>query len=105
MPPRPQFDGPIRPLLKLTHITIDAQVAQLLRSDSPRKLALNLSQQLAQGWTRYFEWETLIAAGFSVVALIAVAGLRRQPHKEMAQTVGAGRVVVITGNAGGALLT
>ncbi len=83
MPTRPQFDGPIRPLLKLTHITIDAQVAQLLRSDSPRKLALNLSQQLAQGWTRYFEWETLIAAGFAVVALIAVAGLRRQPHKKM----------------------
>ena len=54
MPTKPQFEGPIRPLLKLTHITIDAHVAHLLRSDSPRKLELNLSQQLAQGWTRYF---------------------------------------------------
>ena len=36
MPTKPQFEGPIRPLLKLTHITIDAQVAQVLRSDSPR---------------------------------------------------------------------
>ncbi len=105
MPTRPQFDGPIRPLLKLTHITIDARVAQLLRSDSPRKLALNLSQQLAQGWTRYFEWETLIAAGFAVVALVAVAGLRRQPHKKMAKTVVAGLVVVIAVNVGGVLLT
>ena len=105
MPTRPQFEGPIRPLLKLTHITIDARVAQLLRSDSPRKLALNLSQQLAQGWTRYFEWETLIAAGFAVVALIAVAGLRRQSHKTMAKTVVAGLVTVTAVNVGGVLLT
>jgi hypothetical protein len=105
MPTKPQFEGPIRPLLKLTHITIDAKVANLLRSDSPRKLELNLSQQLAQGWTRYFEWETLIAAGFAVVLLIAVAGLARQPHRKMAKTVIAGLVVVVAVNVGGVLLT
>jgi len=105
MPTKPQFEGPIRPLLQLTHITIDAQVAQLLRSDSPRTLELNLSQQLAQGWTRYFEWETLIAAGFAVVGLIAVAGVRRQSHKKMAKTVIAGLVTVVAVNVGGVLLT
>jgi hypothetical protein len=105
MATRPHFAGPIRPLLKLTHITIDAHVAQVLRSDSPRTLELNLSQQLAQGWTRYFEWETLIAAAFAVVALIAVAGLRRQSHKAMAKTVVAGLVVVTVINVGGVLLT
>jgi hypothetical protein len=105
MPTKPQFTGPIRPLLRLTHITIDAQVAQLLRSDSPRKLELNLSQQLAQGWTRYFEWETLIVAGFAAVALIAVAGLRRQSHKKMAKTVIAGLAAAVAVNVGGVLLT
>ena len=75
IPTKPQFEGPIRPLLQLTHITIDRQVAQLLRSDNPRKLKLSLSQQLAQGWTRYFVWETLIAAGFAVVALLAGHGV------------------------------
>ena len=105
VPTKPQFEGPIRPLLQLTHITIDRQVAQLLRSDSPRKLELNLSQQLAQGWTRYFEWETLIAAGFAVVALIAVAGIRRQSHTKMARTVIAGLVVVCGVNVGGIALT
>lgn len=105
MPTKPQFEGPIRPLLQLTHITIDRQVAQLLRSDSPRNLELNLSQQLAQGWTRYFEWETLIAAGFAVVALIAVAGIRRQSHAKMARTVIAGLVVVCGVNVGGIALT
>ena len=105
MPTKPQFEGPIRPLLQLTHITIDAQVSQLLRSDSPRTLELNLSQQLAQGWTRYFEWETLIAAGFAAIGLIAVAGVRRQSHAKMAKTVIAGLVVVCAVNVGGVLLT
>jgi lysophospholipase L1-like esterase len=105
MPTKPQFNGPIRPLLQLTHITINPQVAQLLRSDSPHKLELDLSQQLAQGWTRYFEWETFIAAGFAVVALIAVAGLRRQSHKKMAKTVVAGLLTVVVVNVGGVLLT
>src|SRR5260370_20406845 len=105
MPTKPQFEGPIRPLLQLTHITIDPQVARLLRSDDPRKLELNLSQQLAQGWTRYFEWETLIAAGFAAVALVAVAGVRRQSYKNMAKTVVAGLLVVVPVNVGRVLLT
>jgi hypothetical protein len=105
MPTKPQFEGPIRPLLQLTHITIDSQVAQLLRSDGPRKLALSLSQQLAQGWTRYFEWETLIAAGFAIVLLVAVAGVRRQSHMAMLRTVAAGVAVVCAVNIGGVLLT
>jgi len=105
VPTKPQFTGPIRPLLKLTHITIDDEVARLLRSDSPRTLELNLSQQLAQGWTHYFEWETLIAAGFAVVALVAVAGVGRQPYKKMAKTVIAGLAFVVAVNIGGVLLT
>jgi hypothetical protein len=105
VPTKPQFTGPIRPLLKLTHITIDAQVAHVLRSDTPRNLELNLSQQLAQGWTRYFEWETLIAAGFAVVLLVAVAGIARQSYRKMARTVLLGLVVVVIVNVGGVLLT
>jgi GDSL-like Lipase/Acylhydrolase family len=105
IPTKPQFTGPIRPLLQLSHITIDPQVAQLLRSDNPRELKLSLSQQLAQGWTRYFVWETVIAAGFAVVALLAVAGVRRQSHLTMLKTVGAGLAVVIAVNIGGIALT
>jgi hypothetical protein len=105
VPTKPQFTGPIRPLLQLTHITIDPQVAQLLRSDDPRQLKLSLSQQLASGWQHYFEWETLIAAGFAVIPLIALAGLRRQSRATMAKTVAIGVVVVAAVNAGGVLLT
>ena len=102
---KPQFEGPIRPLLRLSHITIDRQVAQLLRSDNPRELKLSLSQQLASGWTRYFVWETLIAAGFAAVALLAVAGVRKQSHRTMLKTAGAGLAVACAMNVGGVLLT
>ena len=105
IPTKPQFEGPIRPLLQLTHITIDRQVAQLLRSDDPRELKLSLSQQLASGWTRYFVWETLIAAGFAAVALLAVAGVRKQSYRTMLKTVGAGLAVACAMNVGGVLLT
>jgi hypothetical protein len=105
VPTKPRFEGPIRPLLQLTHITIDRQVAQLLRSDNPRELKLSLSQQLAQGWTRYFIWETLIAVGFAAVALLAVAGVRRPSRLTMLKTVGAGLAVVCVLNVGGVLLT
>ncbi len=105
MPTKPQFQGPIRPLLQLTHITIDRQVAQLVRSDDPGQLKLSLSQQLAEGWTRYFVFETLIAAGFAAIALIAVAGVRRSSYRTMLKTAGAGLAVVCAVNVGGVLLT
>ena len=58
---------------------LDRQVAQLLRSDKPRELELNLSQQLAQGWKRYFEWEVLIAAGFMLRPFGGIAKLGDTP--------------------------
>ena len=79
MATKPKFTGPIRPRLALDHITIDPQVVQMLRSDGPQKVELTLSQQLASGWERYFLWETLIAAGFAAVPLIAVAAVRKRP--------------------------
>jgi hypothetical protein len=102
MPTRPQFTGPIRPRLELNRITIDPHVVEELRFDGQRKIELSLSQQLAAGWMRYFEWETLIAAGFALVALVAVAGVRRKPVLKMAA---AGVVFVCAVNVGGVLLT
>jgi lysophospholipase L1-like esterase len=102
MPTKPQFTGPIRPWLQLTHITIDPKVVEMLRSDGQRNIELSLSQQLASGWTRYFEWETLIAAGFALVTLVAVAGVFRMP---LVRTVAIGLAVVCVVNVGGILLT
>jgi lysophospholipase L1-like esterase len=103
MATRPQFTGPIRPKLALEHVTIDQQVIQVLRAEGPQKVELTLSQQLAAGWERYFLWETLIAAGFAAIPLVAVAAVRKRPA--IWKMVAAGVAVVCVVNVGGILLT
>jgi hypothetical protein len=102
MPTKPQFAGPIRPRLELSRITINPQVVETLRADGQRNVELSLSQQLASGWERYFEWETLIAAAFATVPLIAVAAVRR---RSMLRVVTVGLAVVLVVNVGGVLIT
>jgi lysophospholipase L1-like esterase len=103
MATKPDFTGPIRPKLALQHITIDPQVIQMLRAQGPSKVALTLSQQLAAGWERYFLWETLIAAGFAVVPLVAIAAVRRRP--KVWKLLAGGVAVVVAVNLGGIALT
>jgi lysophospholipase L1-like esterase len=103
MATRPDFPGPIRPKLVLQHVTIDSRVVQVLREDGPAKVELTLSQQLAAGWERYFLWETLIAAGFAVVPLVAVGAVRRRPA--IWKLLSAGVAVVVAVNVGGIALT
>ncbi len=103
MSTKPDFSGPIRPKLVLQHVTIDPQVVQVLRADGPARVELTLSQQLAAGWERYFLWETLIAAGFAVVPLVAVAAVRRRPA--VWKLLAGGIVVVVAVNLGGIALT
>jgi lysophospholipase L1-like esterase len=75
----------------------------MLRADGPSKVALTLSQQLAVGWEHYFLWETLIAIGFAVVPLVAIAAVRRRPA--IWKLLAGGIVVVIAVNVGGIALT
>ncbi len=103
MATRPQFTGPIRPRLALERITIDPQVVQMLRTDGPQKVELTLSQQLAAGWERYFLFQTLIAAGFAAIPLVAVAAVRKKPA--IWKLLASGVAVVCAVNVGGILLT
>ncbi|HVT69587.1 MAG TPA: GDSL-type esterase/lipase family protein [Trebonia sp.] len=103
MATKPDFPGPIRPKLSLEHVTIDPQVIQMLRAEGPSKVALTLSQQLASGWEHYFLWETLIAAGFAAIPLVAVAAVRKRPR--VWKMLAAGVAVVIAVNVGGIALT
>jgi hypothetical protein len=108
MPTKPHFSGPIRPRLQLNHITIDQQVVQTLKADGTRKIELTLSQQLAGGWTRYFEYETLIVAGFALVGLVAIVGVVRRhsaTRKVVLLIAVAGTAFAVVANVGGVLLT
>ena len=103
MATKPDFAGPIRPRLALEHITIDPQVIQMLRASGPSKVELTLSQQLAAGWEHYFLWETLIAVGFAVIPLVAVAAVRKRPA--IWKLLAGGIAVVVAVNVGGIALT
>jgi GDSL-like Lipase/Acylhydrolase family len=108
MPTKPHFSGPIRPRLQLNHITINQQVVQTLKADGTRKIELSLSQQLAGGWMRYFEYETLIVAGFALVGLVAIVGVVRRhsvTRKVVLLTAVAGTAFAVVANVGGVLLT
>lgn len=108
MPTKPDFSGPIRPRLQLTHITINQQVVQTLRADGPHKVELSLSQQLASGWAHYFIGETLIVAGFAFVGVIAVIGIARRHSvsrwRVLRIAIG-GMVFAVALNVGSVLLT
>jgi lysophospholipase L1-like esterase len=103
MATKPDFPGPIRPKLALEHITIDSQVVQVLRAEGPAKVELTISQQLAAGWEHYFLWETLIALGFAVIPLVAVAAVRKRPA--IWKMLAGGLAVVCAVNVGGIVAT
>jgi hypothetical protein len=103
IPTRLTFTGPIRPRLQVNHISITPQVVQELRADGAHHVELTISQQLAIGWEHYFLWETLIAAGFTVLGLLVVYAVRR---KHAAWKIVAGGVALACiVNVGGILLT
>ncbi len=77
IPTRPQFEGPIRPRLKLTHISFNSQARALTEPGGAEAAGKDLSEQLTSAWTRYLLWEALIAAGFAAMIAVTVASIRR----------------------------
>ncbi|GAA1966921.1 hypothetical protein GCM10009838_26070 [Catenulispora subtropica] len=89
----PQFPGPVRPRLRLTHITANAELAQLLGSDEHGG-AGTMGRQLAAGWLRYALWEGAVSAGVVVLVLTAVTGVRRYSLRRSAVVLATGAVAM-----------
>ncbi|HEY3942471.1 MAG TPA: GDSL-type esterase/lipase family protein [Acidimicrobiales bacterium] len=83
MATRQHFDGPVRPRLVLSHITVNRQLAAVLHTPGS-DLRSRLGRQLVNGLTRYFVWESVIVACGATILLGAYAGWRR--HR-LGQTV------------------
>ncbi|MFE1910181.1 SGNH/GDSL hydrolase family protein [Streptomyces anandii] len=101
IPTRVDFDGPIRPRLKLTHIATNDQVAELLHSGDHGQLTMTVSGKLASGWLHYGLWETAVAAGLILLALAAWTGVRRMPPRRTLTLLVTGVAVVCALNAVG----
>lgn len=100
---QPHFPGPVRPRLRLTHITANAELQQLLGS-SDKNSAGVLGRQLSAGWLRYALWEGAVSAGIVVVVLSAVTGLRRYSWRRTVAVLATGAVTMTAVNAVGFVL-
>ena len=97
---QPTFPGPVRPRLRLTHITANAELAQLLGSGDHGSAGV-LGRQLSAGWLRYGLWEGAVSAGIVIVALAAVTGFRRYSLRRTAVVLAAGTVAMTAVNVVG----
>src|SRR5215831_20283361 len=79
LPTTLRFPGPLRPRLALSQITINSELTNFVRGAGPEGAERALGRRLADGWKRYFAWETAIAGLGALVLLGAVAGWRRLP--------------------------
>lgn len=97
---QPQFPGPVRPRLRLTHITANAELEQLLGS-SDKSSAGVLGRQLSSGWLRYGLWEGAVSAGIVVMVLAAVTGLRRYSLRRTVIVLSTGAIAMTAVNVVG----
>ncbi len=105
LPTQASFDGPVRPRLVLTRITINAQIAGLLKRAGPSATVDGLGAALAAGWQRYFAWEIGFVAVGAVVLGVALAGLVRPPWRRAGLWVVVAVLVAEAANVGGILWT
>ena len=103
LPTTLQFPGPVRPRLALAEITINSELTNFVQGAKPAGPAgaeRALGSRLADGWKRYFAWETTIAGLGALVLLGAVAGWRRLPRGTTVKLLAAGLVITEAINVG-----
>jgi len=97
---QPHFPGPVRPRMRLTHITANAELEQLLGSSDRNSVGM-LGRQISAGWLRYALWESAVSAGIIIVVLAAWTGFRRYSLPRTVSVLAGGAVAMTAVNAVG----
>src|SRR6266581_4524480 len=100
-----QFTGPVRPRLQLSQITINSELTTFIQGDRPAGAERVLGAQLADGWKRYFAWETVVAGASALILVGAVAGWRRTSRGTTIKLLAAGLLVAEAFNLGAIMVT
>src|SRR5579859_3706836 len=100
-----RFTGPVRPRLQLSQISINSELTTFIEGARPGGAERLLGARLADGWTRYFGWETVIAGAGALVLAGAVAGWRRLPRRTSIWLLAAGLAVTEAINLGAIMIT
>lgn len=99
------FTGPVRPRLQLAQISINSELTNFVEGSKPGGVEHTLGTKLADGWERYFIWESVIAGAGALILVGALAGFRRIPHRTTFKLLVAGLVVAEAMNVGAILVT
>jgi lysophospholipase L1-like esterase len=105
LPTNVQFAGPVRPRLQLNQITINSELTTFIQGDHPADAEHMLGVRLADGWKRYFIWETVVTGAVALVLVGAVAGWRRSPYRTTIKLLVAGLVLAEAINLGAIMST
>jgi lysophospholipase L1-like esterase len=105
LPTNLRFDGPVRPRLQLSRITINSELTTFVQGDHQAEAERILGGRLADGWKRYFAWETAITGLAALLLAGAVAGWRRLGRGATIRMLVAGLVVAEAFNLGAIMIT
>lgn len=97
------FDGPIRPKLTLTHITLSEQLTQFVTQ--PKDASKTLEDALVSGWTRFFVWQLVIVGGSALVLSGAGAGWLRRGWKGSTVIIAGSLVLALAVDLGAVMVT
>jgi lysophospholipase L1-like esterase len=99
------FFGPVRPRLRLTHITVSAQLAEIAGTTTGEEPGGGLQDALVRGFHRYFYWQVAVVAVVTVLLLGAICGWRRRSWRSTLLTLLAGLVVAAGIDLGAIMVT
>jgi lysophospholipase L1-like esterase len=105
LPTNVQFTGPVRPRLQLSQITINSELTTFVQGAHPGGAERFLGPRLADGWKRYFIWETVVTGAVALVLVGAVAGWRRTSHRTTVKLLVLGLIVAEAVNLGAIMST
>jgi lysophospholipase L1-like esterase len=105
LPTNTQFTGPVRPRLQLSQISINSELTTFVEGTKAAGAQRILGARLADGWKRYFAWETVVAGAGMLILVGALAGWRRVPHRTTVKLLAAGLLIAEALNVGAIMIT
>jgi lysophospholipase L1-like esterase len=105
LPTNIQFTGPVRPRLQLSQISINSELTTFVEGTKAAGAERILGARLADGWKRYFAWETAVTGAGMLLLVGALAGWRRVPHRTTVKLLAAGLLIAEALNVGAIMVT
>src|SRR5262249_35376413 len=105
LPTNINFSGPVRPRLQLSQITINSELTTFVEGAHGAGAERILGARLADGWKRYFAWETAVVAAGTLILVGALAGWRRVPARTTLWLLAGGLLIAEALNVGAIMIT